>query len=94
MENRSNGMATAGFVFALLNLFLGWLPILGWIFWILGLVFSIIGYNDANNKDGVGKGLALAGIIISLLGFVFLTLVFGLLAAFFAAFFGFSSAIL
>lgn len=29
-ESRSNGIGTAGFVLALISLFLGWLPFIGW----------------------------------------------------------------
>lgn len=36
---KSNGMGTAGFVLALLALFLGWVPVVGWILWVLGLIF-------------------------------------------------------
>ena len=32
----SNGMGTAGFVLALIAVFLGWVPFLGWIIWLLG----------------------------------------------------------
>jgi hypothetical protein len=69
MASRTSGMAIAGFV---LSFFCG----------LLGLIFSIIGYNEcrASNRmlgpDGMqiqqvnGEGLALAGIIISCLGMV------------------------
>ena len=39
--------------------------ILSFIFPLLGLVFSIIGYSKAKYMNDSGKGLALAGIIIS-----------------------------
>ena len=39
---KSNGMGTAGFVLALLALFLGWVPVVGWILWVLGLIFSCV----------------------------------------------------
>jgi len=67
-----NGMATTGFVFALLTVFLGWIPVLGWIIWVLGLVFSSIGLAKAKKVEGKGKGLAIAGLIISLIGIVVL----------------------
>ena len=40
---KSNGMGTAGFALALLALFLGWVPVVGWILWVLGLIFSCVG---------------------------------------------------
>ena len=73
---KSNGMGTAGFVLALLALFLGWVPVVGWILWVLGLIFSCVGVFQTP------KGLAIAGLIISLLGVILLLFVFaGLFAA-------------
>lgn len=58
-QRKSNGMAVAGFVISLVSLLCcGGLS-------FLGLVFSIIGLVNAKNCDGDGKGLAIAGIIIS-----------------------------
>lgn len=53
---RTSGMAIAGFV---LSFFCS----------LLGLIFSIIGYNECKKSNGTvtGEGLALAGIIISIL---------------------------
>ncbi len=70
----TNGMATAGFVLALVTLFFGWIPVLGWIIWVLGLIFSSIGLAKAKNVEGKGKGLAIAGLIISLVGIVLILL--------------------
>lgn len=49
----SNGMAVAGFVCAF------FIP-------ILGIIFSGIGLSKANNLNGKGKGLATAGLVISI----------------------------
>lgn len=70
-EKETNGIGTAGFVLALVGLFLGWIPFLGWAIWILGLIFSIIGVTKSP------KGLSIAGLIISLVGIILLVLVFG-----------------
>ena len=35
------GIGTSGFVLALIALFIGWVPIIGWIVWALGLILSI-----------------------------------------------------
>ena len=42
-NNNSNGMGIAGFVLALISLFIGYIPIFGWIIWLLGAIFSIVG---------------------------------------------------
>lgn len=59
MQTRTSRMAIAGFV---LSFFCS----------LLGLIFSIIGYNECKNSGGAvtGEGLALAGIIISIVSLV------------------------
>ncbi|MFQ8806127.1 MAG: hypothetical protein ACLR8Y_14910 [Alistipes indistinctus] len=63
---KSNGMGTAGFVLALLALFLGWVPVVGWIFVGIGPDFFL------RRCVRTPKGLAIAGLIISLLGVILL----------------------
>lgn len=74
-EKKSNGIGTAGFILALIGLFLGWVPVLGWVIWLLGLIFSFIGIFKSP------KGLAIAGLIVSLIGFILLFAVFGVIGA-------------
>ena len=71
---KKNGLGTAGFVLAIIALFLGWIPFLGWVMWFLGLLFSFIGVFKAP------RGLAIAGLIISLIGIILLLVVFAALA--------------
>lgn len=56
-----NGMGTAGFVLSLLALVLCWIPVVDVILFLLGLAFSIVGVSLKNRK----KGLAIAGLVIS-----------------------------
>jgi len=72
-EKKSNSVGTAGFVLALIALFLGWVPILGWIIWLLGLILSFVGVFKKP------KGMAIAGLVISLIGIILLLTVFGAL---------------
>lgn len=74
-ERASNGLGTAGFILALLALVFCWVPVLDWILWILGLVFSLIGVFK------VPRGFAIAGLAISLFVLILLILVFGAIAA-------------
>lgn len=74
-EKQSNGMGVAGFVLALIALFLSWVPILNWITWILGLIFSFIGVFKKP------RGLAVTGLVISLIGLVIMILFIGAFAA-------------
>ncbi len=66
----SNGMGIAGFVLAILAVVLSCVPFLNFILWVLGLIFSIVGLAKKP------KGLAIAGLIISLLGLIILLLFF------------------
>lgn len=70
VEHNSNGMGVAGFVLALLGLILCWVPGLNWILWLLGLIFSCIGLGRHP------KGLAIAGLVISLLFIVLYIVLF------------------
>ena len=74
-ENKSNGIGTAGFVLSLIALFLGWVPVFGWLIWLLGFILSFIGI--FKNP----KGLSIAGLIISFIGVILLVFVFAGLAA-------------
>lgn len=75
---RSNGLGTAGFVLALIGLFVSWIPVVGWIVWLLGLLFSFIGLFKRP------RGLAIAGFILSLIDFIILVAFIGVIAAFMA----------
>ena len=57
-DNETNGMAIAGFV-------------LSFIFPVLGIIFSIVGLNNANKLPSQkGLGLSIAGIIISIVNLI------------------------
>lgn len=75
---KSNGFATAGFVISLVSILCcGGTS-------TIGLIFSIIGLVTAKKYDGNGKGLAIAGIIISAISVILLILfyVLGIAASF------------
>lgn len=55
-EKQSNGMAVAGFVLSFFS------PLLGWI-------FGGIGLKRAEERDGAGKGLSTAALIIATANF-------------------------
>lgn len=72
-QKKSNGVGTAGFVLALIALFFGWIPILGWILWLVGMILSFIGVFKKP------RGLSIAGLIISFIGVILIVFVFALL---------------
>ena len=74
-EPKSNGLGVAGFVLAMLGLLLCWVPVLDWILWVLGLIFSFIGVFKQP------RGFAIAGLVISLIGLVILIAFVAIIAA-------------
>ena len=73
VTKESNGIGTAGFLLSIIAIFLGWIPFLGWLIWLLGLILSFAGV--FKNP----KGLAIAGLVISFIGIILLIAVFGAL---------------
>lgn len=68
----SNGLATAGFVLALLGLLGSWIPflnIVGILLAVIGLVLAGVGLAKSR-KTGTGKGLAIAGLALGGLALV------------------------
>jgi len=75
---KHSGMAVAGFVCSLLGLFC--CCCFSPAFSFLGLIFSIIGLIEVNRNPTrlTGKGLAIAGIILALVGLLMLFVAFAL----------------
>lgn len=74
-QRHSNGIGTAGFVLSVLSIVLCWVPVLDWVLWLLGLVFSFVGVFRRP------RGLAITGLVLSLLGVLLLILLAGVLVA-------------
>ena len=66
---KSNGVGVAGFVLALVALIFCWVPILSWIIWFFGILLSFIGIFKSP------RGLAIAGLILSIIDFSLLVAV-------------------
>lgn len=70
-QQKSNGMATAGLVLAIVALPFTFIPLFGWVAWILtplAIIFSSIGISKSAQNGGRGK--AIAGLIIGILDIV------------------------
>lgn len=74
ITSKSNGIGTAGFVLALLGLIFCWVPIVGWILWLIGIILSFVGIFKSP------RGLAIAGLIISFIDLIILIVLLGVLA--------------
>ncbi|ODU00004.1 MAG: hypothetical protein ABS81_24670 [Pseudonocardia sp. SCN 72-86] len=70
-QPRQNGLGTAGFVLGLVGLIFSFIPLIGIIAWplvIVGLVLSIVGFSRTRSGRADNKGLAIAGIVLSVAG--------------------------
>ena len=69
---RTNSSAVAGLVLGLLGLMGGWLCCCGPMFSILGIVFSSVGLSQIkrNPSRETGRGIAMTGLVLSILGLV------------------------
>lgn len=65
-QAEKNGIGVAGFVLSIAAIVLSWVPVLDFILWLLGAIFSVIGIFKKP------KGLAIAGAVISFLGLIIL----------------------
>ncbi len=72
-----NSMAQAGFIFGIFSVTLGYCCCYGVPFNLLGLVFSLIGLSqiNANPQQQQGRGLAIAGLVLSSLSLMFTALI-------------------
>ncbi len=70
-DKSSNVLGRVGFIMSIVALLLGWIDILGWILWALGAFFSVLGMFRKN------RGLAIAGIIISIVAFLVIFFIYG-----------------
>ena len=70
-----NSMGIAGLILAVIGLVFSWVPLLCWILWILGFIFSTIGVFKPN------KATAIIGLVLSIINFVWLIIQLGAIAA-------------
>lgn len=61
-SKQTSACAVTGFVFSLLSIFLIWI---GFFLALLGVILSGVGVSQCNRLDQDGKGLGIAGVIIS-----------------------------
>ncbi|OLF17930.1 MmpS family transport accessory protein [Actinophytocola xanthii] len=66
-----NGLGTAGFVLGLVGLLIALIPLLGVLAWplvVLGVIFSAVGIARVRRGAASNKGLAIAGLVVSIVG--------------------------
>lgn len=73
MEKKSNGMAVASLVTGIVSIVLCWVPIVGLVCGILGIIFYVKAKKaiDANIALASSKGMATGGLVTGIVGLVF-----------------------
>jgi hypothetical protein len=67
----SNSMGVTSLVLGIVGLVFSFIPVIGVIAWplvILGIIFGGVGINKANQVPGMQKGMAIAGLVCSIVG--------------------------
>ncbi|WP_158962146.1 hypothetical protein [Myroides fluvii] len=68
-----NNIGLTGFILSIVAIVISWVPLVGWLCWLVGLILSIVGLFRRP------KGFAIAGLIISLIGFIIMFVLLGIL---------------
>ncbi len=64
------GLAGTALGFAIAGLVIGWIPLLGWLVWIAGLVLAIVAIVKCKTPED-GKGMAIAAVVIMAISILF-----------------------
>ncbi len=75
---KSSGLAIAGLIMGIFTLIFCWVPVVGFILGILGLIFSIAGIAK---KNGGAKGAAIAGLVMTIIGAIISVVMFAAVLA-------------
>ncbi len=71
----ANSIANTGGTLGIIAFVLGWIPILGifvgWPLGVLAIIFGALGIGRANRMGGLGKGMAVTGLVLGILTVVF-----------------------
>lgn len=67
----SNGMGVTGLVTGIIGACLAWVPGLGFILGVLGIVFGSIGWYYATQDRATNKGMSIAGLVLGTFAVVF-----------------------
>jgi hypothetical protein len=69
IRQKTHGTGVAGFVLSLLGLLSAWF-LIGGLFGLLGLIFSLVSSSDMKRIGEPAEGIAIAGIVLGILSIV------------------------
>lgn len=67
-----NGMATAGMILGIVGIVLCWVPLVGLLCGLLGVIFGAIGMSRAGRLGGIGRGAGVTGLATGIISVVLL----------------------
>jgi hypothetical protein len=67
LRQQTSGMAVAGMVLGIVSMVLFWASLLGPLLAVLGIVFSSIGLSQSSKPGQTGIGMAVAGLVCSVI---------------------------
>ena len=70
-NNLPAGNSIAGMVCGICSIVFCWVPVVGLVLSIVGIVFGNKGMKAANEGTGSGKGMGIAGLVTGIIGLVF-----------------------
>jgi hypothetical protein len=74
---RTSGMAVAALVCGICGLLFGWIPGIGFLLQILGIIFGGVGIGQTGRDPNVGgRGMAITGLVLGILGIILWIIVF------------------
>lgn len=65
-------------VLGIVGLALCWLPFVGWVCALVGIILAVLGMGKAKKLGGKGKGMAIAGLVCGIIGIAIGVLLFAL----------------
>jgi len=67
IARKTNGMAVTGMVLGIISLVFFWVWFAAPVIAVLGIIFSGVGISQCNRMTQDGKGMAIAGLVCSLI---------------------------
>lgn len=81
MRQQNSGMAVAGMMLGICSLVLFWASLLGPLLAVMGIIFSSLGMSQTSRPGFTGRGMAIAGLVCSLIAAAFWVLLALLVAS-------------
>ena len=65
-STKGKGLGVAGMILGIIGLIFCWLPFVGGIFALIGLILSVVGMMQASKGGNPNKGMMITGLVLSI----------------------------